>query len=148
LVSTSEFDGPAHVFDKLDTDGDGYLSEDEAPKGPPPGRHMRKGKKNHEGKQPTGSGLNRRPPRRDRQDGSGEDEKPGAPHGAKHFIERLDLDGDGLVSRSEFDGPAHVFDKLDADGDGYLSEDEAPKGPPPGRRMRKGKGKRNQQNNI
>ncbi len=34
--------------------------------------------------------------------------------------------GDGTVSRSEFDGPADQFDILDANHDGYLSEDEAP----------------------
>ena len=36
-VSRSEFDGPAHHFDRLDRDHDGYLSEDEAPPPPPPG---------------------------------------------------------------------------------------------------------------
>ena len=36
-VSRSEFDGPSHHFSRLDRTNDGYLSEDEAPKGPPPG---------------------------------------------------------------------------------------------------------------
>ncbi len=35
-VSKSEFDGPTRHFDRLDRDKDGFLSEDEAPKGPPP----------------------------------------------------------------------------------------------------------------
>ena len=48
------------------------------------------------------------------------------------FVERLDRDGDGKVSRREFDGPPHDFGRLDRDGDGFLSEGEAPKGPPPG----------------
>jgi hypothetical protein len=53
------------------------------------------------------------------------------------FVSRLDRDGDGKVSRQEFDGPARAFDDLDADGDGYLSDAEAPlRGsrlrPPPG----------------
>jgi hypothetical protein len=47
------------------------------------------------------------------------------------FVSRLDENGDGKVSRREFDGPPHHFDTLDKDGDGFLSEDEAPKGPPP-----------------
>ena len=47
------------------------------------------------------------------------------------FVERLDKNGDGRVSKREFDGPAHHFDRLDKNGDGFLSEDEAPKGPPP-----------------
>lgn len=58
------------------------------------------------------------------------------PRGRGGFVQRLDRDGDGKVSKNEFDGPAHHFRKLDRDGDGFLSEDEAPKGPPPGRRPR------------
>lgn len=54
----------------------------------------------------------------------------GGPSGAD-FVRRLDKNGDGKVSRSEFDGPAQHFDQLDRNHDGYLSEDEAPQGPPP-----------------
>ena len=50
------------------------------------------------------------------------------------FVQRLDKNGDGKVSKSEFDGPAGHFGELDRDGDGYLSEKEAPRGPPPRRR--------------
>ncbi len=42
------------------------------------------------------------------------------------FVDRIDSDGDGRVSKSEFDGPRHHFDKLDRNNDGYLSESEAP----------------------
>ena len=35
-VSKDEFRGPAHHFGHLDKNGDGYISEDEAPTGPPP----------------------------------------------------------------------------------------------------------------
>jgi hypothetical protein len=52
--------------------------------------------------------------------------------GGRGFVERLDRDGDGKVSRSEFDGPKDRFDYHDKNNDGYLTEDEAPKGPPPG----------------
>lgn len=45
------------------------------------------------------------------------------------FVERLDRDGDGKVSRSEFDGPAREFPRLDRNHDGFLDADEAP--PPP-----------------
>ncbi len=55
------------------------------------------------------------------------------------FIQRLDKDGDGKVSRSEFDGPGAHFGQMDRDRDGYLSADEAPQGPPPGRPPRQGK---------
>ena len=46
------------------------------------------------------------------------------------FVNRLDKNGDGKVSRDEFDGPKDHFSHLDKNGDGYLSEDEAPSGPP------------------
>jgi hypothetical protein len=45
------------------------------------------------------------------------------------FVQHLDRNGDGKVSREEFDGPADHFPRLDRDGDGFLTEDEAP--PPP-----------------
>jgi len=56
--------------------------------------------------------------------GSRGQEKPGG-----RFVNHLDSDKDGKVSRSEFDGPADDFDKFDANKDEYLSENEAP--PPP-----------------
>ncbi len=34
--------------------------------------------------------------------------------------------GDGKVSKQEFDGPAHAFPELDRDDDGFLTESEAP----------------------
>jgi len=40
-VSRQEFYGPSEHFDRLDSNGDGFLSEDEAPKGPPPDRSRR-----------------------------------------------------------------------------------------------------------
>jgi Ca2+-binding EF-hand superfamily protein len=49
------------------------------------------------------------------------------------FVARLDRNGDGKVSRSEFDGPPEHFDHFDRDGDGYITEDEAARGPPPRR---------------
>ncbi len=55
---------------------------------------------------------------------------PPKSRGAAHFINRLDRDGDGVVSKSEFDGPKDHFAHLDTNHDGYLSESEAPQGPP------------------
>jgi hypothetical protein len=46
------------------------------------------------------------------------------------FIRRLDRDGDGKVSRQEFDGPPTHFRHIDRNGDGYITVDEAPTGPP------------------
>lgn len=40
------------------------------------------------------------------------------------MLEEFDSDGDGLLSASEFPGPADHLDRLDADGDGLLSADE------------------------
>jgi len=58
----------------------------------------------------------------------------GSGHNVKRgFVAHLDTDGDGKVSRKEFDGPPSEFDRLDRDGDGFLSEAEAPKNPPPER---------------
>ena len=47
------------------------------------------------------------------------------------FVKRLDRNGDGAVSRAEFDGPRDQFDILDANKDGFLSDNEAPAHPPP-----------------
>ncbi len=51
----------------------------------------------------------------------------GGPGGAGDFagrFERMDADGDGKLSRTEFPGPAEMFERMDADGDGSLSKDE------------------------
>lgn len=81
--------------------------------------------------------------RRGRQQGAqsgmqrrGQGRQGGGPSGSD-FIGRLDKDGDGKISRSEFDGPAQHFRQLDRDRDGYLSENEAPQGPPPNRGNRR-----------
>lgn len=50
--------------------------------------------------------------------------------GGKNFIQKLDTDGDGVVSQQEFLGPDGPFAKLDANGDGVIDESEAPKGHP------------------
>ena len=57
----------------------------------------------------------------------------GAAPSASDFVGRLDKNGDGKVSQSEFDGPANHFRRLDRNNDGYLSEEEASKLPPPRR---------------
>jgi hypothetical protein len=61
---------------------------------------------------------------------------PSGPIGGNRpgFVSRLDRDGDGKVSRKEFDGPPDAFDRLDANQDGYLNDNEGPLGPPPGER--------------
>lgn len=54
-----------------------------------------------------------------------------------NFVQRLDKNGDGKVSKNEFDGPPQHFNQLDKNKDGYLSSDEAPQGPPQGRNDRR-----------
>ncbi len=39
-ISRSEFDGPKDRFDYHDENNDGFLTEDEAPKRPPPGGRL------------------------------------------------------------------------------------------------------------
>jgi len=62
-------------------------------------------------------------------DGPGDGQRPS-------FVRHLDRDGDGKVSRAEFEGPAEHFSRFDKNRDGYLTEDEAPPFPPPGGRNR------------
>ncbi len=55
------------------------------------------------------------------------------PRGQMHFdlagrdggpMQRMDTDGDGLVSQTEWKGPSEEFQKIDTDGDGQLSRAE------------------------
>ncbi len=49
----------------------------------------------------------------------------------ERFVDRLDRNGDGKVSRSEFDGPSDRFSVHDENGDGYISKEEIENSPPP-----------------
>lgn len=60
----------------------------------------------------------------------GEPPARGAGSGER-FVQRLDRNRDGKVSRAEFDGPADGFVQFDRNQDGYITSDEAPSGPPP-----------------
>ncbi|MBT3200595.1 MAG: DUF1566 domain-containing protein [Phycisphaerales bacterium] len=57
---------------------------------------------------------------------------PQRPQGgaSNRFVKRLDKNGDGKVSKREFDGPGDHFDHMDKNSDGYLDASEAPTGPP------------------
>ncbi len=59
---------------------------------------------------------------------------PAPPRGARRagrgFVSRLDRDGDGAVSRQEFDGPDDQFPVFDLDGDGLVREAEAQQADP------------------
>ncbi len=120
-ISESEFDGPAEHFSQFDTNGDGYLSTDEIPSGPPTGQNGQSSQQGQRGGMQGG------------QQGMMQGGQRSAETGAA-FVTRLDKDSDGKVSSTEFDGPSELFTQLDADSDGYLSESEAPTGPPQGQR--------------
>jgi Ca2+-binding EF-hand superfamily protein len=90
-ISIDEFPGPDEHFTRIDLDGDGSITEDEARQAPRP------------------QSRSARVPGKFRED---------------------DVNGDGVVSRSEFSGPADHFDRLDLNGDGVIEEDEARQGPP------------------
>lgn len=84
----------------------------------------RQNSRNNPGQISPPFGDNRNQPQRDGGQMSGGDF-------GSHFVSRLDNDGDGKVSRSEFDGPADRFDFHDENGDGYISAQEIGRNPPP-----------------
>ncbi|QBG49163.1 hypothetical protein EGM51_17830 [Verrucomicrobia bacterium S94] len=112
-ISKTEFDGPAAHFTQFDANGDGYLTTDELPSGSP----------NQQQRQNGGQGMQQ-----------GNQSGPRSSSSGADFVTRLDKDGDGKVSSTEFDGPSDHFTQLDKDGDGFISSSEAPSGPPQGQR--------------
>ena len=50
------------------------------------------------------------------------------------FIQDLDKNDDGQVSKEEFPGPDEGFDRMDKNQDGYIDASEVPKGPPGGKK--------------
>ena len=95
-ISRDEFQGPAPRFDILDANKDGLISQDEV------AQHQRR---EAEGRASAG-------------------EKPG-PARILEKLRGMDANGDGRVSRDEFQGPAPLFDRIDTDKNGSITQDEA-----------------------
>ncbi|EDN66153.1 calcium-binding EF-hand domain protein [Beggiatoa sp. PS] len=62
------------------------------------------------------------------QRGKGQRGDKGGCRGKGNRIERLDNDGDGQISFSEFTANVPLFDKFDADNDGILTQEELSQG--------------------
>lgn len=148
-ISKAEFTGQEAMFDRLDANKDGVIGEDEFPKppiAPTPaiGRGLMAMDENKDGKvskaeftgpEPLFTRLDANKDgfiAKDEIPGAGEkrkiDPKPepakAAPRG--QFLMRLDKDGDGKISKSEFVGREQVFNRLDKNSDGFISKDELP----------------------
>ena len=95
-LSRDEFLGAKPVFDRLDADKDDALSFEEFQRAPNAGQ-MR---------QPQAAGT------------------PKAAAGPLARFNQLDKDGDGKLSREEFDGPAALFARIDLDKNGSLTQEE------------------------
>jgi hypothetical protein len=61
---------------------------------------------------------------RGRGPGAGRGGGPGGGRDAGGRFERMDADGDGKLSRTEFPGPDEMFERLDANNDGGISQEE------------------------
>lgn len=117
-VSRDEFLAQAAArFAELDVNKDGKISADEA-KAAMLSRRGRFAREHDKGMVPPhgGPGGARGP------EGRG---GPGGPGGISGFLERLDVDKDGKISRAEFNAPNdRRFDLLDTNKDGVIDQSE------------------------
>lgn len=112
------------VIEKLDTDGDGSISAEEAKAHPRMGEHFAKLDADGDGQLTSAELIEAKKAHR----GRGGHHRMGPPEDhAKRMIEKLDADGDGQISEAEAADKPHLaerFSKLDADGDGQVTEQE------------------------
>jgi Ca2+-binding EF-hand superfamily protein len=112
-VSKAEFTGPELLFQRLDTDKDGFVTTEEA---------LNAFKAQGKPTAPEPAAGEPKAPAEPAKD------SPKARRAA--LLERLkamDKDGDGSISKAEFTGREALFTRLDTDEDGTLSRDEVRK---------------------
>ncbi len=93
-LSREEFPGTDAAFARIDMDGDGFITLDELRAARAPAREARR-------EVPADRATRWR-----------------------QMLQRFDADGDGRISREEWQGRDEVFERLDANNDGFLTEDE------------------------
>jgi hypothetical protein len=112
-----------HVIEKLDADGDGAISADEAKEHPRMGDHFAEIDGDGDGKLTQAELVTFKKAHHGER---GHRKGPPEDH-AKRVIEHLDTDGDGKVSTAEAGEKPHLaerFADIDGDGDGQLTEQE------------------------
>jgi len=142
-ISRGEWKMAADLFDRLDTNKDGFLEMAEVqPKGP--GRGWRGGgdgdgffaqlDKNRDGKVTKDEFADERKFAEMDADGNGELSAPEVSdamakrrkEAAYDFVEKNDLNGDGKVTREEFAGAAAAFESADRNHDGVVDAADKP----------------------
>jgi Ca2+-binding EF-hand superfamily protein len=106
-VTPEEFGGDAEVFRLLDKDGNGVVTPDDlglpADFKPTPGEEPRGDGEGRPGKPGKGGGA-----------GKGDGAR------MRERLREMDKDGDGRVTREEYQGPAEMFEKMDRNRDGAI----------------------------
>ena len=115
-VSRNEFRGPAQKFSKIDANQDGFLdlAEFQAARKRGAARPNAPGGANAPNGPPGGPG------------------KGGAPN-AKKIVQKMDQNGDGKLSKTEFRGPPQKFRMMDQNKDGFVTGQELAAGISKGR---------------